>query len=132
METLESEPNIHVLVFLFIITLLLPIVLLLASVTIGPNVAPSSLDALNTGSLVRSLSFISHHDTYTFLPSAPIDGSTESTLVELLRLILGPNEFPPSVDALNIISKFSVVLLLDQVMYTLFRDVAIGAKNRGV
>ena len=87
----------------------------LLRIILSPNVFPLSLLALNAGSFIRSLSFTSHYDMYTVFPSASIDGSIESNLVELLRLIFGLNVLPSSVDALNIISKFPLVLLLDHV-----------------
>ena len=46
--------------------------------------------------------------------------------LEVLRFILFPKVFPPSVDALNITSLFPVVLV-HHAMYTLFPEMTIGA-----
>src|SRR5829696_39115 len=86
-----------------------PIVPLVASINIGPNVAPLSLLTLATG--VSLVSFLSHHVTYTLFPDAAISASSESASVVLLRFILSPKVTPLSVDALNITSIFPVLLL---------------------
>src|SRR5215213_3886476 len=86
-----------------------PIVPLVASINIGPNVAPLSVLTLATG--VSLVSFLSHQDTYTLFPDAAISASSESAAVVLLRFILSPKVAPLSVDALNITSSFPVLLL---------------------
>ncbi|CAN5624094.1 hypothetical protein BH18THE1_BH18THE1_04390 [soil metagenome] len=65
---------------------------LAVSLTVGPNVSPLSVLALNTGCLTSSVPFMvsSHQVTYTLFPSAAISASTERS-VELLRLIFSPN-----------------------------------------
>src|SRR5919198_7364 len=93
------------------------------SIIFSPNVLPLSLLTLIIGSLLVALR--SHQVTYTLLPDAAICGSTERE-VSLLRFILGPNVLPLSVEALNIISQFPV-LLLDHVMYTLLPEVPMKA-----
>jgi hypothetical protein len=46
----------------------------------------------------------------TLSPDVSMFASTDSELVELLRLIFSPNVFPVSVEALNITSLFPVLL----------------------
>src|SRR5215217_7415622 len=85
-----------------------PDVVLLDNCIISPNVLPLSLLTLSTGSLL--VAFLSHQLTYTLLSEAAICASCDSELAELLKFILSPNVFPPSVEALNIISSFPVLL----------------------
>src|SRR5919202_3402883 len=97
------------------------------NIIFSPNVFPLSVLTLITGSFDVEFA-LSHHVTYTLFPAAAICGLSESMPVELLKFILGPNVLPPSVEALNIISKSAVVLLLGHATNTLlFPDVAIGA-----
>src|SRR6478609_3073445 len=70
----------------------------------------------------------SHHVTYTLLPDAATSCISERPFVELLMFIFSPNVFPPSLDALNNISRLPV-LLLSQATYTLSPDVAIGTNE---
>src|SRR5215218_5864657 len=81
------------------------------SITTGPKVCHLSVDTLSTESLDPFSGLVSHHDTYTFLPAATISAFCDSASVELLRLILSPNVCPPSVEALNITSQFSDLLV---------------------
>jgi hypothetical protein len=97
------------------------------SIILSPNVLPLSLLTRITGSLLVALR--SHQLTYTLLSDADISGLSESMPVELLRFVLAPNVLPLSVEALNIISKSALVLLLGHTRYTLLPDVAFGTKT---
>ena len=103
-----------------------PIVPLDVSLSTGPNVVPLSVLILTTGSSLVELR--SHHVIITLLPSAAISALIESAVVVLLRLILSANVIPLSLDDLNNSSEllFGVFWSLNQTMYTLSPEIAIG------
>ena len=86
---------------------LLLIVPLVASFSMGPNVAPLSLLTPITGSLFPSLG-VSHHDTYTLFPSVTRSALSERVLGLLLRLIVDPTVLPLSVLFAKNTSQFPV------------------------
>src|SRR5919204_5727551 len=99
--------------------LLLPITLLESSFSIGPNVLPSSVLILITGSFVYGLTFslLSHHVTYTLFPcaSAATCALFDTIPFELLRFILSPHVLPPSVEALKNTSQSPSPVVVDVV-----------------